>query len=50
MTHFQLLRNYFQQGFPTEEKDNAKRPHALPHVIFFCTGTGAMCAERHKSP
>ena len=46
MTHFQLLRNYFQQGYPTEEKDNTKRPYALPHVKSLYADTWELAVAR----
>ena len=32
VTDFNLLRNYFLQGYPSEEKDKKKKPYALPHT------------------
>ena len=32
MTHYQLLSRHFQQGYPADEKDNTKRPYAVPHL------------------
>ena len=32
VTDFNLLRNYFLQGYPSEEKDKKKKPYSLPHT------------------
>ena len=32
VTDFNLFRNYFLQGYPSEEKDKKKKPYALPHT------------------
>lgn len=32
MTHCQLLRVHFHQGYSADEEDKSKRPYAVPHV------------------
>ena len=50
-TCVQLKRSFFS-GAQRQDRwvGNAVKPKGLHAGIFFCMGTGAVCAEMHKSP